>query len=100
MAVDISYLKPLNRQILIKMVLHEWKTTGGLIIPDSRRELVKYGEVLDISEELEAKEPSYLPKVGNLVMLPEYGGTPVVLGGQEYRLINVGDLLGEVENNT
>ena len=37
-------------------------------------------------------------KVGDKVLLPEYGGTKVVLEEQEYFLFRDGDLLGKFES--
>ena len=52
---------------------------------------------LGIKRDEDGKEIKFDVKVGDIVLLPKYGGTEVKIDGKEYQLVREDDLLGILE---
>jgi chaperonin GroES len=93
-------LLPLFDRILIRRVLPQTKTPGGLLLPEAAQTKLNEGVVVAVGPG--ARHPqtgAVMPlavKAGDSVLLPEYGGTNIVLskGEEELVMYREGDLLG------
>ena len=87
--------------MLIKRVQPITKTAGGIIIPESTQSKVNEGEVVSIGPGLRTREGTVLPvsvKVGDKVLLPEYGGVPLKAeNSEEYFLFRNDEILAKFE---
>lgn len=88
-------------RVLVERFLPEVKTKGGIMLPEKAQGKVLEATVVAVGGGARKDNGTVVPpsvKVGDKVLLPEYGGTKVVLEEQEYFLFRDGDLLGKFEN--
>ncbi|HHC07669.1 MAG TPA: co-chaperone GroES [Actinobacteria bacterium] len=93
-------LKPLGDRVVVKpKEEEEARTPSGLVIPDTAKEKPQLGEVLAVGPG-EWHDGERIPldvKVGDVVFYSKYGGTEVVVDGDEYLVLSSRDLLCVVE---
>jgi chaperonin GroES len=97
-----SGIVPVEYKCLIRPVIVEEKTKGGIIVPDQVRERDQYavqeGEIVAVSPlAFTYHDPwpdeAVKPKAGDRVLFAKYaGGTRKGADGVEYRLINDRDI--------
>ncbi len=94
-------LKPLGDRVLIKRVEEtEERTAGGILIPDSAKEKPQQAAVIAVGPGKlldDGKRGTMDVKVGDKVIISKWGGTEVKVGGEEYLLINMDDILAIAE---
>ncbi|XP_063224212.1 10 kDa heat shock protein, mitochondrial [Bacillus rossius redtenbacheri] len=94
-------LIPLLDRVLIKKAEAVTKTKGGIVLPEKAQDKVLQGTVIAVGPGQRNKKGDHVPlavKVGDTVLLPEYGGTKVELeGGTEFHLFREADILAKVE---
>ena len=88
-------IKPLDDRILLEPMPAEEKTSSGLIIPDSAKEIPRVGTVIAVGTDEDLKEKI---KEGNKVLFAKYGGDEVEMNGKEYRILQRSDILAVVED--
>lgn len=97
-------LRPLLNRVVIKKAEALQKTKGGIILTSGKEEKLNFGTVLAVGpgKALEdGKTRPMLVKVGDVVLLPEYGGTKVVMGDeQELYIYRDDDLMGTLHDPT
>ncbi|KAL8759996.1 MAG: hypothetical protein Q9199_000372 [Rusavskia elegans] len=86
---SIKSLSPLLDRILVQRVKAEAKTAGGLFLPESSVKELNEAKVLAVGpggldKEGKRVTPSVAP--GDKVLIPQYGGSPVKVGEEEYSL--------------
>nr|XP_034341940.1 10 kDa heat shock protein, mitochondrial-like [Arvicanthis niloticus] len=87
---------PLFDRVLVERSAAEIVTKGGIMLPEKSQ-----GKVLQVVAVVsggKGKGGEIQPvsvKVGDKVLLPEYGGTKVVLDNKDYFLFRDGDILGK-----
>ena len=93
-------LKPLGDRIVVKVVNHEEKTKGGIVLPDTAKEKLTEGEVMAIGTGKVLENGQKLPlevKVGDRIIFSKYAGTEVKLDGEEYVIFSERDVLAIIE---
>ncbi|MBC8432823.1 MAG: co-chaperone GroES [Desulfobacterales bacterium] len=93
-------LRPLNDRILVKRVEEKEVTKGGIIIPDTAKEKPAEGKVVAIGNGKLGKDGKRIPltlKVGDRILFGKYGGAEINLDGEEYLIMNEGEVLGVIE---
>ena len=93
-------LKPLGDRIVVKVVNHEEKTRGGIVLPDTAKEKPTEGEVIAVGTGKVLENGQKLPlevKVGDRIIFSKYAGTEVKLDGEEYIIVRQSDILAVVE---
>lgn len=76
------------------------QTAGGVILPDAQGKKVNEGKVIAVGPGARSKSGEIVPpmcKVGDTVLLPEYGGSAIKLGDEEVHLFRDDDILGKFE---
>jgi len=99
-AATTPKLRPLNDKLLVKRVEAESKTKGGIVLPDTAKEKPREGKVLAVGDgkRLESGERAPCPvKVGDRVLFTSYAGTEVKLGGDEFLVLEEGDILAVID---
>lgn len=90
-------LKPLADHVVIRPADPKAMTEGGIVIPDSAKEVPMRGEVLAVGPgRIEPGVGTVLPsvKVGDEVLFGRYAGVEVTLDGEEVRIMREEDVLG------
>ncbi|XP_049874784.1 10 kDa heat shock protein, mitochondrial-like [Pectinophora gossypiella] len=103
MANVVKKLVPLLDRVLIKRAEAVTKTAGGIMIPEKAQSKVLQGEVVAVGPGARKDNGEFVPvlvKVGDRVLLPEYGGTKVSLENdeKEYHLFREADILAKIDN--
>ncbi|XP_042536472.1 10 kDa heat shock protein, mitochondrial-like [Dipodomys spectabilis] len=89
---------PLFDQVLVKRSAAETVTKGGIMLPENSQGKVLQATVVAMESGSKGKSGEIQPvivKVGVTVLLPEYGGTKVVLEDKDHFLFRDGDILGK-----
>ncbi len=89
---------PLLNRIVVRKIQPQNKTTSGIIInkPDTQN----YGVILEAGPGQYDNNGRIVPlsiKVGDTVMLPEFGGQKVKLGDQELYIYRDTDIVAKME---
>ncbi|KAK2177767.1 hypothetical protein NP493_580g00024 [Ridgeia piscesae] len=100
MAAAFKKFVPMFDRVLIQRLAAETKTKGGVLIPEKAQTKVQSGTVMAVGSGIKTDEGKLIPndvKVGDQVLLPEFGGTKIVIEDQDYFLFREGDFLGKFE---
>lgn len=92
-------IRPLGEKVLVKRVEAEDKTAGGIVLPDTAKEKPKRGVVQAVGDGklLETGKRSQLQvKAGDQVLFSSYAGTEIKVEGDEYLIMDEGDILAIV----
>lgn len=82
------------------MHVSSWQTAGGIYLPDSKLGKTNEGEVVAVGPGRVTGSGTKIEvnvKVGETVLLPEYGGTTLTLGDEELSLFRDEDILGKFQ---
>jgi chaperonin GroES len=93
--------KPLLDRVLVERLLPETKTKGGIMIPEKAQGKVNEAVVVAVGGGIKNKDGVLDPvsvKVGDKVLVPEYGGTKLVFDDKDYFMFRDGDILGSFDN--
>ena len=92
-------IKPLGERVLVEPLKEDEVKKGGIIIPDSAKEKPQEGKVIAVGTgkiDENGKKVPFNVKVGDIVLMPKYGGTEVKLNGKEYQIMREDDILAVV----
>ncbi|MDQ1393736.1 MAG: chaperonin GroES [Acidimicrobiaceae bacterium] len=92
-------LQPLDDRIVVKQNEAEEKTASGLVIPDTAKEKPQQGEVLAVGPGRRADTGELIPldiAVGDTVLYSKYGGTEIVVDGEDLLVLTSRDVLAKV----
>ena len=92
-------IRPLGARVLVKPVEVKDQVKGGIYIPDSAKEKPQEGEVIaiGIKRDDDGKEIKFDVKVGDIVLMPKYGGTEIQIDDKTHQIVREEDLLGVIE---
>ncbi|XP_065219488.1 10 kDa heat shock protein, mitochondrial isoform X2 [Planococcus citri] len=96
----VSRLRPLFDRVLVLKAEKITTTKGGIMLPEKAVGKVLEGTVVAVGPGPRNKQGEFITpalKVGDKVLLPEYGGTKVELEEKEYHLFRETDLLAKLE---
>ncbi|XP_026523739.1 10 kDa heat shock protein, mitochondrial isoform X2 [Notechis scutatus] len=89
---------PLFDRVLVERCAAETVTKGGIMIPEKSQGKVLQATIVAVGSGSKSKDGNIQPisvKVGEKVLLPEYGGTKVILDDKDYFIFRDGDILGK-----
>jgi chaperonin GroES len=93
---------PLHDRILVRRV-EEVGTRGGLIIPDSAKDIPQEGEVISVGKGKtndEGKLFSLALKEGDSILFGKYSGTEIKIDGEDFLIMKEEEVLGVVTGTT
>ncbi|CDF38778.1 Heat Shock Protein 10, HSP10 [Chondrus crispus] len=91
---------PLLDRVLIEKAVAEKTSAGGVLLPESALSKLNEGKVIAVGPGARTSDGSVISpsvKEGDNVLLPEYGGSKVVVDGKDMFLYRDDDLLGLIE---
>ena len=95
-------LKPLGDRLIVKAVEEEATTASGIVLPDTAKEKPQKGKVLAVGEgKYDEDGDKRIPldvAVGDEVLYSKYGGTEIVVDGEDLLVLRESDVLAKVEN--
>lgn len=89
-------LEPMFDRVLVKKIEAETQTKGGIMLPENQAK-AHNGTVVAVGTGARNREGNfYKPvlKVGDKVMLPEYGGNKVDIEGETHWVYRESDIIG------
>ena len=92
----------LNRVLIKKAEVPIQKSAGGIILSQDKDKL-SWGKVISVGPGKKGEDGKVIPvdvKVGQDVLLPEWGGSKVTLkGGEEFYIYRDDDIVGILKND-
>ncbi len=91
--------RPLHDRVVVKRIVADEKTKGGIIIPDSAKEKPSEGEVVGIGPGGRDEAGKLIPidiKVGDKVLFGKWSGTEIKLDGEELLIMKESDIMGVI----
>ena len=95
-------VKPLGDRVVIKPMLAEEKTKGGIFLPDTAKEKPVVGEVVATGPGRKADDGKVIAldlKVGDHVLYGKYSGTETSIDGQDYLIMRESDIFAILQNH-
>jgi len=92
-------LQPLDDRIVVRQNEAEEKTASGLVIPDTAKEKPQQGEVLAVGPGRRADTGELIPldiTAGDTIVYSKYGGTEIVVDGEDLLILTSRDVLAKV----
>nr|ANA11233.1 small heat shock protein [Dastarcus helophoroides] len=100
MAETLKRLSPLFNRVLVKKADAATQSKGGIFLPETSRAKVMKGTVVAVGPGNKNNNGETVPlsiKVGDNVLLPDYGGTKVDFGDQqEFFIFREPDILAKL----
>jgi chaperonin GroES len=93
-------LVPLFDRILVQRLKPQRTTSSGVVLPDSAQDKVNEAKVLAVGPGRRLDDGSFVVpqlKVGDKVVLPEYGGNQIKLDGQEFVIVDEASIIAKFE---
>jgi chaperonin GroES len=91
--------RPLQDRVLVRRVVAETKSAGGILIPDSAQEKPAEGEILAAGPGARDEAGRLVPldvKPGDRVLFGKWSGSEIKLDGEDLLILKESDLLGIV----
>jgi chaperonin GroES len=93
-------LKPLGDRVIVKAIEEEETTASGIVLPDTAKEKPQRGKVIAAGdgkwdEDGEKRIPLDVAE-GDEVLYSKYGGTEIVVDGDDLLVLRESDLLAKV----
>ena len=98
MSSNFKRILPLVNRIVVRKIEPEAKTKSGIIL--QKPEQLNHGVVLEVGPGSRDNNGNIIPmsvKVGDTVLLPEFGGNKVKLGEQELLIYKDTDIIATLE---
>ena len=93
-------VRPLGEKVLVKRLESEEKTAGGIVLPDAAMEKPQRATVLAVGDGklLDSGQRSPLAvKKNDRVLLSKWGGTEIMIDGDEYLILDESDILAVLQ---
>ena len=93
-------LKPLGDRLIVQALEEEETTASGIVLPDTAKEKPQKGQVLAVGdgrwdEDGEKRIPLDVAE-GDEVLYSKYGGTDIIIEGEDLLVLRESDLLAKV----
>src|SRR3972149_878357 len=91
-------LKPLGDRVVIRPIVKEEVTKGGIVLPDTVKEKPQEGEILAVGPGRYDDDGNRLPlevKEGDKVIYAKYAGTEVKVDDEELLILRESDILAK-----
>jgi chaperonin GroES len=92
-------LKPLGDRLIVKPVDEEETTASGIVLPDTAKEKPQKGKVLAVGDGAINEDGTRRPldvAEGDEVLYSKYGGTDIVIDGDDLLVLRESDVLAKV----
>ena len=92
--------RPLHDRVVVRRILPQEKSMGGIIIPDTVKEKPMEGEVIAAGPGARDEAGVVRPldvRDGDRVLFGKWSGTEVMLDGEEFIIMKEGDLMGVID---
>ena len=80
--------RPLHDRVVLTRIDAEEKTAGGIIIPDTAKEMPQQGKLVPLDV-----------KAGDRILFGKWSGTEVKIDGEELLIMKESDIMGVLEES-
>ena len=97
--VLLAKLQPLGDRVLVKRLEALTKTASGIFIPESSVSKANEGQIMAVGPGATTKSGEVIPitvAIGDKVLLPEYGGLPVKVNGEDMFIFRNEEILAKI----
>jgi chaperonin GroES len=98
MEVDVN-LQPLGDRLIVKALEEDETTPSGIVLPDTAKEKPQKGRVLAVGTGKLDDDGQRIPldvDAGDEVVYSKYGGTEIVVDGEDLLVLRESDVLAKV----
>jgi chaperonin GroES len=91
--------RPLHDRVVVKRVVADQKSSGGIIIPDTAQEKPSEGEIVGVGPGGRDESGKLIPidlKVGDKVLFGKWSGTEVKIDGEDLLIMKESDIMGVI----
>mmetsp|Transcript_75039 Transcript_75039/g.196820 ORF Transcript_75039/g.196820 Transcript_75039/m.196820 type:complete len:103 (-) Transcript_75039:139-447(-) len=91
---------PAMDRVLCQNVKAETKTASGIFLPETAKSAPNWAKVLAVGPGRLSKEGELIPmsvKVGDTVVVPQYGGVTIKFDNEDYSVFRDEDFMGIIE---
>jgi len=94
-----SKIRPLRDRVIVKRLLAEERTRGGIIIPDTAKEKPQEGTVIAVGlgKQDDGKVIPLDVRAGDRILFAKYSGSEIKLDDDEYVMMRKDVILGVIE---
>jgi len=88
-------IKPLADRVLVKPLVSNEKTAGGIYLPDTAKEKPQEGTIIAVGPGKisdDGKKIAMEVKVGDRILYGKYSGTEVTIDGEEHLIMRESDI--------
>ena len=94
-------LKPLGDRLIVQAIEEDETTASGIVLPDTAKEKPQKGKVLAVGdgkwdEDGDKRIPLDVAE-GDEVLYSKYGGTDIIIDGDDLLVLRESDVLAKVE---
>lgn len=92
--------KPLGSRVLVRRNETASKTESGIYLPDNAQEKNQEAVVLALGmggKDKDGNEIEFSVSVGDIVLIPKYGGTEIEVDGETCIVMDESSILGVIE---
>jgi chaperonin GroES len=94
-------LKPLGDRLIVRAIEEEATTASGIVLPDTAKEKPQKGKVIavgdgKVNDETGKRTPLDVSE-GDEVLYSKYGGTEIVVDGEDLLVLRESDVLAKVQ---
>ncbi|PYH42302.1 cleavage polyadenylation factor subunit FIP1 [Aspergillus saccharolyticus JOP 1030-1] len=96
---NVKNLAPLLDRVLVQRVKPEAKTASGIFLPESSVKEQNEAKVLAVGPGAVDRNGQRIPMgvaVGDRVLIPQFGGSPIKVGEEEYTLYRDSEILAKI----
>ncbi|KAI2635085.1 chaperonin Cpn10 [Xylaria nigripes] len=96
---SIKSLIPLLDRVLVQRIKAEAQTASGIFLPESSVKELNEARVVAVGPGALSKDGQRVPmgvSQGDRVLIPQYGGSPVTVGKEEYQLFRDSEILAKI----
>ena len=91
--------RPLHDRVVVKRIIADQKTSGGIIIPDTAQEKPSEGKIVGVGPGGRDESGKLIPidlKVGDKVLFGKWSGTEVKIDGEDLLIMKESDIMGVI----
>ncbi|CAD7938435.1 unnamed protein product [Amoebophrya sp. A120] len=96
-ASAVKRFLPLADRVLVQAFKAEAKTATGIYLPEAAKQSINQAKVISVGKGRLGADDKILPmsvKIGDTVIIPEYGGMTIKFDSEEYKLFRDDDIVG------
>jgi chaperonin GroES len=92
---NLPKVQPFGSRVLIKHIDPENETIGGIHIPETSRGTQPHNNEAVVLVLGSGKDVEFVCQVGDIVIVPEYGGVKLTIEEEDYTIIEQDQLIGK-----